>query len=224
MPVTWWRWLGRIPYADGLRLQQMIADERRRGLRPDTLLLLEHPPTLTLGRRAGAGDVLWSEDERVRRGIQTFRVHRGGGATYHGPGQLVGYPIAELGAAGRGVRAFVSGIEDVLAAAAAAFGVAAAPAAGRPGLWVEERKVASIGVEVRRRVSRHGFALNVDMDLEPFGGIVACNSPALRVTDLARTAGRAIAVTDAVGVVVEAWSRRFASLVEEPDEERRLAG
>jgi lipoyl(octanoyl) transferase len=197
--------LGPVPYREALALQENVAQEVGRGERPDTLLLLEHPPTITLGRRASADDLLEDEAAIVGRGIEVHRIGRGGGATVHGPGQLVGYPIVRLAGGGRRVRRFVGALEAMLARAVASFGVAAEPRPGTAGLWAGPAKIAAIGIEVRRGVTRHGFALNVDMDLAPYASIVPCRSPGLVVGDLCRVAGRPIAMAEATAAVAEAW-------------------
>jgi len=219
-----WHTLGRVPYAAALALQDRVAAERERGLRPDTLLLLEHPPTITLGRRATAADVLWDEARLRQRGISVVRVGRGGRATVHGPGQLVGYPIVRLSRGGRGVRHFVCALEGMLLDVAASFGVSAERRAGHPGIWVGDRKLASIGIEVRRGVSRHGFALNVDTDLEPFSAIVPCGVPGLRFVDLSRAAGAEVQMTAVIGEVVRAWRARFGEIEEEMAHDVEVGG
>jgi lipoate-protein ligase B len=220
MATTWWRYLGRVPYDAGIALQARVAAEREAGVRPDTLLLLEHPPTYTLGRRAGGDDVRWAESDLDRRGIRVVRVGRGGGTTYHGPGQLVGYPIVRLAHGGRAVRGFVEAIEDLLVDVAARVGVVAARRAGHPGIWAGGAKLGSIGIEIHRGVSRHGFALNVDMDLEPFQGIVPCGVPGLAITALARLAPEPPTVPAVARLVVEAWRERLGEVREEEWPER----
>lgn len=210
-----WRSLGLVSYGAGLEIQDRVAAERAVEARPDTLLLLEHPPTITLGRRAVDGDILWSRADLGRLGITVARVGRGGQATYHGPGQLVGYPIVRLGGGGRGVRQFVDGIEAALIRAAGDFGVRAERRSGHPGVWVSGRKLASIGVEVRRGVSRHGFALNVDTDLSPFQTIVPCGVPGLALTDLSRASGSRVSLNAAIAAVLRAWQGPFGMIEEE---------
>jgi lipoate-protein ligase B len=210
-----WHALGQVSYPEALAIQERVATERERDLRPDTLLLLEHPPTITLGRRASQADVLWNTCDLARAGVAIERVRRGGQATYHGPGQLVGYPIVRLSAAGRGVRRFVETLEALLVDAIGRFGVGAERLAGHPGAWIDGRKIASIGIEVRHGVSRHGFALNVDMDLSPFRAIVPCGMPGLELTDLARAARVPVDVPTATAAVVAAWRARFGAIEEE---------
>ena len=210
-----WHALGVVEYRIALAAQERIAAERERGARGDTLLLLEHPPTITLGRRASAADVLWDPSRLESAGIGVERVGRGGRATYHGPGQLVGYPIVRLGRGGRGVRRFVADLEALLLEVSRGFGVRAAIRPGHPGLWVGERKLASIGVEVRGGVSRHGFALNVDVDLRPFEAIVPCGMPGLALTDLSRELGERVTVAAVSEAVVRGWRSRFGATEQE---------
>jgi lipoate-protein ligase B len=220
--MTLWQDLGRVSYPAALAIQERVADERRRGLRPDTLLLLEHPPTVTLGRRADETDLVADAAALAHAGVAVERVGRGGRATYHGPGQLVGYPIVRLSSGGRGVRRFVAALEDILLSAIASFGVGAERRVGHPGAWLgggaaggRIRKIASIGIEVRGGVSRHGFALNVDMDLEPFAAIVPCGVPGLELTDLAREAGARVDFAAAKTAIVRAWRATVGPIEEE---------
>ncbi|MGH7898303.1 MAG: lipoyl(octanoyl) transferase LipB [Candidatus Binatia bacterium] len=210
-----WKTFGRVSYATGLAFQESVAGERERNLRPDTLLLLEHDPTITLGRRSTEADVLWNARELESRGIPIVRVARGGQATYHGPGQLVGYPVARLSKGGRGVREFVAALEGVLLETARRFAVAAQRRSGHPGVWVGERKLGSIGIQVRRGVSRHGFALNVAMDLEPFQAIVPCGCPGLVPIDLSRAARVRIDRAEAETALLSAWRAIFGDIEEE---------
>ncbi|MGH7856908.1 MAG: lipoyl(octanoyl) transferase LipB, partial [Candidatus Binatia bacterium] len=204
----------------GMATQRRLFAERLDDRRPDTLLLLEHPPTITLGKRATAADLRRSPSELARSGVAVFHVGRGGAATAHAPGQLVGYPIVRLGRGGRSVRQYVAGLEEVLCAAAARFGVAAGTRRDHPGVWVGEAKLASIGVEVHRGVSLHGFALNVDMDLAVFAAIVPCGLPELVPTDLSRACGVRVSVADAAAAVIAAWRERFGDIEEEDPNER----
>ena len=178
--------LGTIPYLDALTIQERIRESRQAGELPDTLLLLEHPPVYTRGRRSRPDELTLGEDFYRARGIEVVPTDRGGRVTYHGPGQLVGYPI--MGAPD--VVAHLRTIEDAIVAALAEEGVAAQ---SRPqdgpdytGVWVEDRKLASLGVHVSRGISTHGFAVNVENDLEPFSWVVACGLPDVTMTSIAR--------------------------------------
>jgi lipoyl(octanoyl) transferase len=179
--------LGVVPYRDALAIQGRIRSRRQAGELPDTLLLLEHPPVYTRGRRSGADDLPLGEDFYRAKGIDVVDTDRGGQLTYHGPGQLVGYPIMAVGA---DVHRFLRTMEDAILAALSEVGV---PGRSRheegidyTGVWVQERKIASIGVHVARGISTHGFAVNVDNDLEPFTWVVACGLPDVSMTSLAR--------------------------------------
>ena len=190
--------LGRVAYGEALELQRERVAARRAGTGPDTLLLLEHPPVVTLGRGARAGNVLASREELARRGVAVHEVARGGDVTYHGPGQLVGYLILDLAARGEAdVGAYLRRIEAALGDALARLGVASRTIAGRTGVFVADpasatpRKIASIGVGLRGWVSYHGFALNVDLDLAAFGAIVPCGLHDVDMTSLAQELGAA---------------------------------
>ncbi len=182
-------WLGRLRYADALRLQQARHAARCAGSRGDALLLLEHTPVVTLGRGSELAHETVALAPLAARGIEVLRSGRGGRATYHGPGQLVGYPIVDLRNYGRDIHAYAGALEAALIAAAADFGVRARRRDGLRGVWVEHRKLASIGVEVKRWVTMHGFALNVDMDLAPFELFTPCGLQSVRFTSLAAEAG-----------------------------------
>ena len=172
----WTCQLGTVEYREAVALQERLRGRVQAGELPDLLLLLEHPPVYTTGRRSEPGEL------PVGGGIEVVETDRGGKLTYHGPGQLVGYPIMRV----PNVRAFVETMESALVTALTEAGVAAHVRAGREytGVWVEDRKIASIGIHVARRVSMHGFAVNVDNDLAPFGDVIACGLPDLRMTSL----------------------------------------
>jgi len=165
---------GRTTYAHALARQEALVAQRIAGEISDTLVFTEHDPVFTLGRRAGAEQhLLWSETERTARGIALAQTSRGGDITYHGPGQIVGYPIVSLDAQ-RDLHAYLRFLEQVLINTVGALGLAASRRAGLTGIWIGERKVAAIGVAVKRWVAYHGFALNLTPDLAHFGGIVPC--------------------------------------------------
>ncbi|MGH7806270.1 MAG: lipoyl(octanoyl) transferase LipB [Candidatus Binatia bacterium] len=203
--------LGRIPYREALALQAEVAADVACGARADTLLLLEHPPTITLGRRSSADDLLAEPAALERAGFEIHRIGRGGGATVHAPGQLVGYPIVRLAGGGRRVRHFVESLETMLARVLAGFGLEAELRPGSPGIWARGAKLAAIGIEVKRGVTRHGFALNVDMDLSAYAAIVPCRTPGLAVGDLRRASGRAVTLEAAVSAVAGAWQDGFGT-------------
>src|SRR5262245_35693435 len=161
------RRLGRVAYADGLEMQARLVAERQQQAMPDTLLLLEHDPVVTLGRNARRENLLLPEDELRRRGIEVFDTGRGGDVTYHGPGQVVGYPIVELAPGRRDVHRYVRDLEEVMIRACADYAVAAGRVAGLTGTWVGGDKIGAIGVRISRWVTSHGFAFNVSTDLSP---------------------------------------------------------
>ena len=189
-------YLGRVTYPAGLELQARLVGLRKAGAISDVLVLLEHPPVLTLGRNAGRDNVLLSDDELRARDVELVETNRGGDVTYHGPGQLVGYPIFDLRgplrAAGKrlGPVDFVRQMEEALIRTMADYGVAAMRVPGRTGVWtqpsgaVAEKKLAAIGIHVSAGVTSHGFALNVTTDLEDFGWIVPCGIDDRAVTSL----------------------------------------
>jgi lipoyl(octanoyl) transferase len=168
------RQLGRIGYASALALQQELAAGRKQGVIADHLLLLEHPHVITVGRNGHPENLLASEDIMARAGIGFFPTDRGGDVTYHGPGQLVGYPILDLRDWKRDVGAYVRGVEQAIIDTLADYGIAAGRIPKLTGVWVEDRKIAAIGVHLSRWVTSHGFALNVSTDLSYFQYIVPC--------------------------------------------------
>jgi lipoate-protein ligase B len=176
VPELWTCHLGRVEYREAVALQERLRERVQAGELPDLLLLLEHPPVYTTGRRSEPGEL------PVNREIDVVETDRGGKLTYHGPGQLVGYPIMHV----PNVRAFVETMESALVDAITAAGVPAGTGDGREytGVWVGDRKIGSIGIHVSRRVSMHGFAINVDNDLAPFDAVVACGLPDVRMTSL----------------------------------------
>jgi lipoyl(octanoyl) transferase len=187
--------LGRVRYADGLALQERLVRQRQAGEIPDTLLLLEHEPVFTLGRNAREQNVLFPAEQLRARGFDVHDVGRGGDVTYHGPGQVVGYPILDLSPDRCDVHRYVRDLEDVMIRTCADFGVAAARVAGLTGCWVGQDKIGAIGVRISRWVTSHGFAFNVTPEaLAPFQLIVPCGIRDRGVTALERLLGRAVAV------------------------------
>jgi lipoyl(octanoyl) transferase len=168
------RELGRMDYGPALELQQQISADRKQGLVPDHLLLLEHPHVITLGRNGHMENLLASDEILSRAGIAFYPTDRGGDVTYHGPGQLVGYPILDLREWQRDVGAYVRAVEQAIIDTLADYGIAAGRIPKLTGVWVEERKIAAIGVHLSRWVTSHGFALNVATDLTYFQYIVPC--------------------------------------------------
>jgi lipoyl(octanoyl) transferase len=202
------RRLGRVPYQDAWTLQRRTAEDRRQGLIPDTLILLEHPHTYTVGRSGTRDHVFLDEAELAARGITCLDVDRGGDVTYHGPGQLVGYPIIDLGArpdVGWYLRSLEACLIDVLAD----FGIVAGRLEGYTGVWIGDRKIVAIGVKVSQGVTTHGFALNVSTDLSLFTHILACGIPDKGVTSMALELGAAPTMTAVEDAVVAHFSERF---------------
>jgi lipoyl(octanoyl) transferase len=188
------RWLGRVPYREAWQMQHELVAARAAGAIGDQLLLLEHPAVLTLGRQSDPRHVRATAAELERRGIEIVRVERGGEVTYHGPGQLVAYPIFRLADRGILLRPFVRALERAMSETAAGYGVQAGRREGYPGCWCEPtgerpRKLGALGLKVERGVSYHGIALNVTTDLEHFELIDPCGLPDVRVTSIAREAG-----------------------------------
>jgi lipoyl(octanoyl) transferase len=185
----WVQRLGRVPYAQALSLQRTLAASRITGALPqDVLLLVEHPPVVTLGRAAKEQHLLASPELLTRRGVEVFDVERGGDVTFHGPGQLVGYPIIDLKRHRQDLHWYLRQVEDALIRALAVLGIDAGRNAGYTGVWTGEatRKIASIGVHARDWVTWHGFALNVTTDLSFFDLIVPCGIQAVKMTSISR--------------------------------------
>ena len=195
--------LGRREYGEVWKLQQELVAERQADAIPDTLVLVEHPDVITLGRRQS------SQANVVAPGdIPIFEIERGGDVTYHGPGQLVGYPIFKLTDAERDLHAYLRNLEEALIGVCADVGVDGRRNPGWTGVWIGDRKVASIGIAVRRWVTMHGFALNVSTDLSRFAAINPCGLDAAVMTSLARESNRALTLDDIKPLVVS----RFASV------------
>lgn len=189
--------LGLIPYQDAHDLQLKLVEKRKAEEIPDALLLLEHPHVLTLGRAADRGNILADEETRRSRGVEVFETGRGGDVTYHGPGQLVAYPILKLMPGRQDIRRYVRDLQEVIVRTARDFGVEAEPRGGdQIGVWVGNEKLAAIGVRVSRWVTMHGFALNVATDLTYFQLIIPCGLRGLGVTSLERLLGRAVTVAE----------------------------
>ncbi|MFI5402747.1 MAG: lipoyl(octanoyl) transferase LipB [Planctomycetota bacterium] len=178
--------LGLVGYDEGLRIQREHAEMRRKGEIPDTLLLCEHPPVYTLGTNADPKDVLDAQ------GAEVVRTDRGGEATWHGPGQVVGYVISDLEPRGRDVHAFCRDLEEIMLRALSDVGLEGRRIEGLTGVWLGEEKVGALGVRVRRWITTHGFALNVSCDLGWFGTVVPCGLTTRRVTSMERALGRPV--------------------------------
>ncbi|HEY6290673.1 MAG TPA: lipoyl(octanoyl) transferase LipB [Terriglobia bacterium] len=201
--------LGLVDYAAGLALQHERVAARKAGMIPDTLVLLEHPHVYTLGRNARRENVLVSDSFLRSRGAEVFETDRGGDVTYHGPGQLVGYPIIDLAAHRRDIAWYMRSLEEVFIRVAADFGIAAGRAPGAAGVWVGGEKLVAMGVHVSRWVTSHGFAFNVNTDLRYFEWIVPCGLRDKGVTSLARLLGTDIDVLRVTERVVEHFGTVF---------------
>ncbi len=186
MDELWVCHLGLTPYVEAVTLQSRLRAARQAELLPDVVLMLEHPPVYTRGRRSQDGELPLGIDWYRERGIEIVETDRGGRVTYHGPGQLVGYPIMRT----TDVIVYLRTMERAIIAALAGEGIAAGLREGLTGVWVEDRKIASIGVHISRGVTTHGFAVNVENDLEPFGWVVPCGLDGVQMTSVARETGR----------------------------------
>lgn len=210
-PISW-KWLGLCTYEDALTQQERSWSARRAG-GPDVCLALEHAPCVTLGRRADARDVLSPPELLHRSGVTCHRTERGGRATYHAPGQLVLYPIVHLGARDLGVERFVWLLEDVMLEVAASAGVRAERDPRGRGIWTARGKLGAVGIRVRERISMHGLALNVSIDLAGYGHIAPCGMPDVAVTSL-RAEGATATVADLLPAAERACNRRFGADVD----------
>ncbi len=203
--------LGRVGYARALALQADLVRRRAADEIPDRLLLLEHPHVVTLGSRARRDHVLATDAQLRARGVELFRAGRGGDVTYHGPGQLVGYPILRLDSGRRDLHRYLRDLEEVLVRALAAFGVRAERADGLTGVWTGGRKIAAIGIRVSSGwVTSHGFALNVDPDLGRFASIVPCGVRDRGVTSLAACTGASVPMAAVEDAVASAFADVFS--------------
>lgn len=210
MQICETRWLGVTPYAEAHQLQHELVERRKRDEIPDTFLLLEHPHVITLGRAANRANVLLDEAGRAARGVELFETGRGGDVTYHGPGQLVGYPIIKLRPGEQDIRRYVRNLQEVLIRAARALGIEAQPCGGAlVGVWVGDEKLAAIGIRISRWVTMHGFAFNVTTDLDYFQMIVPCGLRDHGVTSLAKLLGRSIAMTEVAACVAQHFGAVF---------------
>lgn len=217
-PVIYTTDLGFSDYETALRVQRLLH-ARCRTTGENVLLLTQHYPVVTLGYRRPREQLRLSAGEFAEKGIAFIEVERGGGATYHGPGQLVSYPIFSSLLRPFGVRGFVAGLEEVLGGVSRGFGVAAVRRPGLPGVWVGERKLGAVGVAVRRRVSLHGCALNVNLDLRPFDYIVPCGLSDKAVTSLENERGTSVSMAEVIQQTRRNFAAVFAATTEEmPDE------
>ena len=201
-------WLGSVPYREAWDLQAELVRELRAGAGQDTLLLLEHPHVFTMGKAASADHLLWEEAERARRGVEVVWSDRGGEATYHGPGQLVGYPVLDLSHLGLTIPEYLGRLEQSLIDYMAQLGVDSEPGEpGFTGVWRNGEKLVAIGIKLNRSVVSHGFALNLTTNLAYFDGIVPCGHAERRPTSVEAVIGSRIGTSEAA----EAYARNFAA-------------
>jgi len=205
------RRLGVIGYEEGLALQRQLVEDRKAGRIGDQLLLLEHPPVITLGvkTRNDRSHVLESPEGLASLGVGLFEAGRGGDVTYHGPGQLVGYPIIDLKPDRCDVHRYVRDLEEVLIRSVARFGIQAGRVTGLTGIWVGDEKLAAIGVRISRWITSHGFALNVNTNLEHFRLIVPCGIPDKGVTSMQRLLGREVPMAEVEAAIGDEFRARF---------------
>jgi len=201
--------LGIVPYADALELQRKLHAQRVAGAIPDTLLLLEHPPVITLGKAFHPEHLRYAREFYAQQGIELHPTDRGGDVTCHNPGQLVGYPIFDVSLHGRDLHKFLRDIEQAIIDALREFGVEAHREAGYTGVWIGDAKIAAIGVKVTKWVSMHGFALNVNNDLRLFQTIVPCGITDRPVTSLQQALGRAVPMERVKNAVARAFEQVF---------------
>ncbi|HVR43445.1 MAG TPA: lipoyl(octanoyl) transferase LipB [Thermoanaerobaculia bacterium] len=216
------RRLHRVTYENGMAMQQTLVAMRQQEQIPDQLLLLEHPPTITLGRGGDAVNLLAPPEVFAADGIRFFETTRGGDVTYHGPGQIVGYPILHLGEGRRDVRKYVEGLEEVLIRTLAEWGIAAGRLEGARGVWVGNEKIAAVGIRVARWVTCHGFALNVTTNLDHFRHITPCGIAGKGVTSIERLLGAAPAVREVQDALVGSFASVFGRVPREREHAHRL--
>lgn len=201
--------LGLTPYDESLTLQRQLATLRSENHLGDALLFVEHPPVITLGRAGQKAHLCVPESSLPALGIEFFEVERGGDITYHGPGQIVGYPILNLAEHGCDLHRYLRQLERVLITTISGFGIAAGRSLGRTGVWVGDSKIASLGIHVSRWVTRHGFALNVNMDLTPFQLIVPCGIQGVKTTSMTQELSRSISVREVMTALIECFEVEF---------------
>lgn len=213
--------LGRVEYEDGLALQKRFGEARQKGAVDDVLLLLEHPPVITLGRGGKRAHVVATEIELRDRAVEIFETNRGGDVTYHGPGQIVGYPIFDLAPDRKDVRRYVRDVEESVIRALGRFGIHAHRIARWPGVWLGEegkdaRKICAIGVHLSHWITRHGFALNVNTDLSHFDWIVPCGIDEAGVASMERELGHPVSVPDVEQALAESFAEVFGAALSPP--------
>lgn len=200
--------LGLCDYPEACRLQKDLLSRRISKSIPDTLVILQHPPVFTIGRKGGLDNLLVSPGELARKGIEVHRADRGGDITYHGPGQVVAYPILDLGRHGRDILLAISMYEEAVIRLLAGYGIEGRRIAGCPGVWVGSEKISSVGIGISNWVTYHGFSININNDLEPFSYIYPCGIRDRGVTSLSRALGGEVDEMD----VVERLARAFGEV------------
>jgi lipoyl(octanoyl) transferase len=211
-----------VTYENGMQLQQKLVALRQSDAIPDQLLLLEHPPVITLGRGGDAANLLASPDILQKQRVRFYETTRGGDITYHGPGQIVGYPILHLGEGKRDVRKYVTKLEEVVIRTVAEYGIDAEREEGKRGIWVGNEKIAAIGVRIARWVTSHGFALNVNTNLDHFRLITPCGIRGSGVTSISREVGRAVSIDEVREKLVKNFAEVFERHIVPKEETIRL--
>ncbi|HEX7155535.1 MAG TPA: lipoyl(octanoyl) transferase LipB [Thermoanaerobaculia bacterium] len=207
-----------VTYENGMQLQQKLVELRQREEIADQLLMLEHPPVITLGRGGDANNLLAPPEALQAQRVRFFETTRGGDITYHGPGQIVGYPILHLGEGNRDIRKYVTNLEEVLIRTVAHYGITAERIEGKRGIWVGQNKIAAIGVRIARWVTSHGWALNVNTNLDHFRFITPCGLHGMGVTSLSRELGRAVPTQEVREVLARTFAEVFGrELVPRPE-------
>jgi lipoate-protein ligase B len=207
--------LGIVPYERALKLQEGLAQARAEGRIGDVLLLLQHPSVFTIGRFRGGEDISVPQETLARDGIAVFRTNRGGDITYHGPGQLVGYPILNLRENGLGVREYIRKLEATITQTLQALGIQGHRVAEYPGVWVDEKKICSVGIHVSRHITTHGFALNVSNNLRYFRYVRPCGLSGEVMTSVSELLGHRVSVKTVIGKLLPSFSETFCLTCEQ---------
>ncbi len=202
-------YLGVIPYEPALKLQQRLVQTRTEGKIPDVLLLLQHPPVFTLGRFRGKADIVVPRETLRQKGIAVFHTNRGGSITYHGPGQLVGYPILNLKENGLGVRTYIWKLEEIIIKLLLSLGIQGRRVTNCPGVWVDKEEICSIGIHVSHHITMHGFALNVNTNLGHFEYINPCGIKGKVMTSISKILGYPLEVEAIIEALLDSFSATF---------------
>lgn len=202
--------LGLCDYMDAYKIQKQILDQRKNGTIPDTLLLLSHTPVLTIGRRGNRKNILVSDEVLCREGIEVYETDRGGDITYHGPGQIVGYPILDLKQHGRDVHRIINMYEEVIIKLLEYYNLEGTRVQDYPGVWIGNEKVCALGIGISRWVSFHGFALNVNTNLNHFSFIISCGIIGRGVTSMSQALKRRVDETEVIEVLTMIFGKVFS--------------